>query len=89
MNFRKATDALLGAVTLADLAKEMGVSVQALRQARAAEGSSANRAPPGGWESAIAGIARHQERRYRRLADALSPTKPVAEQQHRKAQKSP
>ena len=34
-------------------ADALGVSVQAVRQARAAEGSTARRPPPEGWERAV------------------------------------
>jgi hypothetical protein len=71
MNFRKATDALLESVTLEDLARAMGVSVQAVRQARAAEGTTAHRSPPAGWACATARLARSQSRRLERLAGHL------------------
>lgn len=71
MNFRRATDELLASVTLEDLAKALGVSVQAIRQARAHEDSSGFRRPPTGWEGAAAKLARKQASRLERLADRL------------------
>lgn len=71
MNFKQATDALLESVTLEDLAKELGASIQALRQARAAESSTAHRAPPTGWNGAVAKLARRQAARMVRIADHL------------------
>lgn len=68
MNFKKATDELLASVTLADLAEALGVSVQAVRQARAAEATTAHRAPPEGWEKAVRRLAVRQGARFRRLA---------------------
>jgi hypothetical protein len=72
MNFRKATDALLESVTLEDLAGTLGASVQAIRQARAAEGSRAHRSPPEGWEKGVKRLARAQASRLNRLAANLS-----------------
>ena len=71
MNFKKSTDSLLEAVTLQDLAGALGVSVQAIRQARAVEGSTSHRTPPGGWEAAIAKLARRQAAKMMALAARL------------------
>jgi hypothetical protein len=68
MNFRKATDELIASVTLEDLADTLGVSVQAVRQARAKEDSTAYRPPPAGWEAAVARLARKRAGRLARLA---------------------
>lgn len=67
MNFQKATDALLSSITLQDLAGDMGVSVQSLRQARAAENSTAYRSPPEGWERAVRDLANERIGRFRTL----------------------
>lgn len=75
MNFKQATDALLESVTLDDLAKEMGISVQALRQARTAETSTAYRSPPPNWEKAIYDIAMRKERHFIALANRLKRSK--------------
>ena len=71
MNFREATDELLAHATLEDLAKTLGVSVQALRQARAVEGTSGYRSPPEGWEKGVLRLAKAQERHFRGLAGKL------------------
>jgi len=71
MNFKQATDALLESVTLEDLAERMGVSVQALRQARVAEGSKAHRSPPVGWEAAIRQMAARRKQYYKKLEESL------------------
>ena len=71
MNFKQATDALMESVTMEDLAKEMGVSVQALRQARAAENSTARRSPPAGWEVGVKKLAEVRATRLKKLASAM------------------
>ena len=81
MNFRQATDALLESVTLEDLAKAMGVSLQSLRQARATEGTAAFRSPPAGWALAVAQLAERQISHYKRLAQmAATASKKAAAQ---------
>jgi hypothetical protein len=72
MNFRQVTDALLKAVTLEDLADAIGVSVQTIRQARAAEGTSAHRSPPPKWEAGAALLARKAAIRYRKIAQSVA-----------------
>ncbi len=57
MEFRAATDALAGKVTHQELAAELGVSVQAIRQARLEPDASSYRRPPAGWEVAVARLA--------------------------------
>jgi hypothetical protein len=55
--FREATDRLIGSVTLADLAQELGVSHGLVRQARLRSVASSYRVPPVGWEQAVANLA--------------------------------
>ena len=71
MTFKQATDALLGSVTLQDLAVALKASVQAIRQARVAEGMKAHRSPPEGWELAVAKLARKRASQLNHLAMAL------------------
>jgi len=71
MNFRKATDALLESVTLEDLANTMGVSVQALRQARSALDSTAYRSPPAGWETGVKSLAARRIAHLERMVKLL------------------
>jgi hypothetical protein len=72
MNFRKTTDKLLESITLEDLATTLGVSVQAVRQARASEGTASHRRPPSGWEAAAAWLAKCRARELEELgADLL------------------
>ena len=71
MNFKKATDELLESVTLEDLASALGVSLQAVRQARAREDTTAFRPSPEGWEEAVIRLARKQAARLSKLSTTL------------------
>jgi hypothetical protein len=71
MNFRKATNELIEPVTLEDLAIALSVSVQAVRQARAAEETASHRRPPAGWEKAVGRLARNRARRLLHLSKSL------------------
>jgi hypothetical protein len=71
MNFQQCTDRLLEKITLEDLAKELGVSVQAIRQARVAEQSLAHRPPPTGWPAAVRALANKRIKRLQNLIDSL------------------
>ncbi len=71
MDFNKITDALFARVDHADLAKELGVSVALIRQARLASTATAHRTPPKGWERAALRLADERAQHYRRLADKL------------------
>lgn len=71
MNFRQATDELIAGVTLEDLAKALGVSIQAVRQARATPESTSHRPPPVGWEGAVSKIAVEKQLYYKKLAEKV------------------
>ena len=71
MNFRKATDELLAGVTLEDLANALGVSIQAVRQARTDEASTAFRSPPPDWERGVRKLATVRARALERLTMTL------------------
>jgi hypothetical protein len=71
MDFRAATDALTGKVTHAELADELEVSVQAIRQARLEPDSPSYRRPPAGWEAAIARLAEKRGGELLELAGEL------------------
>ena len=66
--FRKATDRLIESVTLADLARELGVSHGLLRQARLASSASSYRSPPAGWQVALAKLAERRAGELQELA---------------------
>jgi hypothetical protein len=69
--FRDATDRLTNTVSLADLAKELGVSHGLLRQARLISSASSYRSPPAGWEAAVAKLARERGGELLKLADDM------------------
>jgi hypothetical protein len=71
MNFKQATDALLESVTLEDLAKSLDSSVQSVRQARAAEGSTAHRSPPKDWQAGVKALAHSRVKSLNNLLKAL------------------
>jgi hypothetical protein len=69
--FREVTDRLIASVTLADLARELGVSHGLLRQARLDSSASSYRFPPAGWKRGVATLARQREAELRALADLM------------------
>jgi len=71
MDFKTATDELLANLSHRELARELGVSVPSVRQARLASSATAHRAPPEGWEPVVARIAKKEASRLSRLAARL------------------
>lgn len=71
MDFKKATDELCAAVTHDELAEALGVKLPSVRQARLGEDAKAKRAPPVGWQRAVAKLAKARADRLLRLADKL------------------
>lgn len=72
MDFIETTDRLSAAgVTHSELAGELGVSVQAVKQARLDSSSPSYRRPPEGWKEAAAALARRHGAELQELADAL------------------
>lgn len=69
--FREATDRLIASVTLADLARELGVSHGLLRQARLSASASSYRSPPPNWHRAVAQLARKRAEELSRLVAEL------------------
>ncbi len=72
MNFKKATDGLFNRVSHEDLAEQLAVSIAAIRQARLDPGAKAYRAPPKGWERAVADLAENRIRHYHQLLGELA-----------------
>jgi hypothetical protein len=70
MDFKAATDSLFIRVTAEDMAKEAGISLQGVRQARIS--GSGRRSPPPGWEKAAARLAQKQAAHFTKLAERLS-----------------
>jgi len=71
MDFKKTTDALLSRVDHSDLAKELGVSVALIRQARLRLDASGHRAPPANWQKAVLRLAEGRARHFSHLAERL------------------
>jgi hypothetical protein len=72
MDFRKATDELCAPVTHEDIARQLGVSVQSVRQARLNGNSRGRRSAPGNWETALVTLAEERIAKYRKLIVELS-----------------
>lgn len=70
-NFRDATDELFNGVSDIELADALGCSVASVRQARLREGALARRAPPKGWEAAVAKLADQKALRLTKLSTRL------------------
>jgi hypothetical protein len=67
MDFRSATDALCATITHEDVARELGISVQSVRQARLNGDSRGRRSAPGNWETALATLAERRVAEYQKL----------------------
>jgi hypothetical protein len=75
MNFQQATDRLFSCLTAADLADALQVSVQGVKQARAAPETTAHRPAPDGWQMAVKRLAKRQAAHFERLATQLDTKK--------------
>ncbi len=71
MDFKAATDELLVSLSHEEFAKELGVSVPTVRQARLPTTARAHRSPPEGWERVVAKLAKKRAAALRRLAARL------------------
>lgn len=71
MNFKAATDRLADSVTHADIAREAGVSLQSIRQARLDPNNPSYRKPPANWKTALVKLARGRGGKLAELADEL------------------
>lgn len=72
MNFRDATDRLIGAgVSLRDDSAALGASYAAVKQARMDPRSGGYGTPPPGWEQALARLARGRSDELEQLAVEL------------------
>lgn len=73
IDFKAATDILFDRVKPEDLAKEIGFSLQMIRQARMGDGTGGGRrVPPAGWEQGVKKLADRQADRLRELSRLLS-----------------
>jgi hypothetical protein len=68
MDFKEATDRLVERVLHEELAAELGVSLQTIRQARMSPDSPSYRKPPKGWEGAVQKLATRRVVELTRLA---------------------
>jgi hypothetical protein len=71
MNFREAIDAICARTDHEDVAKELGVSLQTVRQARMAPDAVAYRSAPDNWKEAVIRLTEKRTDDYRRLAERL------------------
>ena len=69
-DFQSATDALLAAPKLEELAVAIGCSIASVKQARM-KAETGRRSPPPGWEAAVARLARQKAAQLQKLADKL------------------
>ena len=74
MDFKKITDALYARITSDDLAKEAGVPVQSMRQARMDPEKGGKRPPPPGWAQAALRLAEKQAKHFQKLAEKIRAT---------------
>ena len=73
MEFKEATDRLIDAgVSIADLAREMKVSEQALRQARLSPAAKGYRKPPDGWKAAVIKLTSERARMLFQIGNRLA-----------------
>lgn len=71
MDFRSATDELLGCFTAAEIAARIGCSVQAVKQARLDPASIGHRSPPPGWRPVLRQMAAEKGVKLASLAESL------------------
>jgi hypothetical protein len=71
MTFREAVDALSDPLDHKKVAEALGVSLQAVRQARMGEDSSAFRAPPKHWRDTVIRLAERRIMHYRQLIERV------------------
>lgn len=72
MGFLEASDTLTKSCpTLADIAREAGVSAGLIRQARLDPTSKSYRSPPSNWPAVVAELAERRARELQALAEEL------------------
>jgi hypothetical protein len=72
ITFQDATSRLMaGGVTLQELADELDVSLQLIKQARMDPSAASSRRPPAGWAKAVARLARERSGELAELASQL------------------
>lgn len=76
MDYKEATDWLLERITAADVARELGVSQNAVARARLDRTTRDFRPPPIGWRKAVARLAAERANRLLELQRALEEEPP-------------
>ena len=71
MGFKEATDDLCTKVDHGDIASALGISVQAIRQARMHPSRAAHRGEPQDWEDAIIRLAEERVWHFRNLIEQV------------------
>jgi hypothetical protein len=71
MDFYRATSLLTQGVTLGELAQQLGVTAVDVSRARTDRSSRYHRAPPEGWEAAVARLARREAAHLQKLAQRV------------------
>lgn len=71
VDYKDATNRLLERITTADLARELGVSQNAIARARLDPATRDFRPPPSGWRAAVSRLAGEQASRLLALKEAL------------------
>jgi hypothetical protein len=71
MTFREATDSLCAKLEHKDLATMLGLSVQAIRQARLCSDAAGRRPAPEDWAHAVIRLAEERVLFYRQLIEQL------------------
>jgi hypothetical protein len=72
LDFRATMFALGSRVRAEDVAAELGVSLQRIKQARLEEGNRGRRPPPDGWKKAAKKLAERQAENLQKLAAMLA-----------------
>jgi hypothetical protein len=73
MDFKEATDKLMGSVSFQDLAEALGVSISLVRQARSKTTALCYRKPPKGWEHVVLRLAKQRTEHFTKLVETLGP----------------
>lgn len=71
MDFKEASSRLTDGYSLADIAKEAGVSEATVRRARLDPESSAYRPPPANWKAVVFRLAERRMTQLQELANYL------------------
>lgn len=71
MDFKEATDFLFQKIDHECLARELGVSVAAVRQARLKPSAKAHRSPPPNWDQAVTKLASDRLNHYKSFLKLL------------------